>query len=141
MGGSVSVENPRNGGGFSRRGRGRGAGRVSAGNLGGRGAKYFFSGLKRPPSSDLFASPFCIGMVVAFPEEVDKVPPRWDIPLGGTWFWLTGRSRDDSLPVALAQLREPFLPVDKLEDEEKVLAPVASYGLELWTMTFLRPDC
>ena len=40
------------GGGVSRRGRGRGAGRVSAVNWriwGGGGAKYFFSGPKCPP--------------------------------------------------------------------------------------------
>ena len=45
------IENPRGGGGVSRR-RGRGAERLSAriGDFGGGGAKYFFSGPKCPPS-------------------------------------------------------------------------------------------
>ena len=48
-GASIFIENPRRG--VSGRERGRGAGRVSAANwgIGGRGAKYFFSGPKCPP--------------------------------------------------------------------------------------------
>ena len=49
-GGRFLIENPRRG--VSRRGRGRGAGRVSAANCGiarGGGAIYFFSGPKCPP--------------------------------------------------------------------------------------------
>ena len=53
-GGQFLIENPRGGGVFQERGRGgggaEGAGRVSAGNLGGRGAKYFVSGPTCPPS-------------------------------------------------------------------------------------------
>ena len=53
--GSIFIENPRRGGGFSRRGRGRGAGRVCLWRIGefvgGGGAKVFFcSGPKCPPS-------------------------------------------------------------------------------------------
>ena len=49
-GGRDSIENPREGGGLPEGGGGQGAGRVFAGNLGGGGAKYFFSGPKCPPS-------------------------------------------------------------------------------------------
>ena len=50
-GGRFLIENPRRGGGVSRRGRGFPGGLFGAnwGFLGGGGAKYFFSGPKRPP--------------------------------------------------------------------------------------------
>ena len=62
-GGSIFIENPRRG--FSRRGRGRGAGRVSAGELGefggGEGGYIFFFGaemshqvFRLPHSADVF---------------------------------------------------------------------------------------
>ena len=44
---AIFIENPRRG--VSRRERGRAAGRVSAANWGGGGAKYFFSGPQCPP--------------------------------------------------------------------------------------------
>ena len=51
MGGSVFIENPRRGGSPAQEGpRGREGVRGKLGNLGGVGAKYFFSGPKCPPS-------------------------------------------------------------------------------------------
>ena len=63
--GRFLIENPRRVGGFQE-GEGRGAGRVSAANWEiflGRGAKYFFSGPKRPPSRLATANGFANEMV------------------------------------------------------------------------------
>ena len=52
--GDILLKIPGGGGVFWAAGAGgRGAGRVFAGNLGGGGAKYFFSGPKFPPSVSL----------------------------------------------------------------------------------------
>ena len=58
-GGRLFMENPRKGGGLQK-GRGRGAGSVSAADwgIGWGGAKYFFSGPKCPPSIYAFAKDY-----------------------------------------------------------------------------------